>query len=96
MHEPGRCPSVAYLHCFGHTFNLAVKAGLAVTRISHVQAKCTRVVSFFRKSSKAKYVVIENNHKTNRLLNTVYQIMYNLVPLVLRPAGNHQYHRSHR
>ena len=48
-----------YLHCFGHTLNLAVKAGLAVTRISHVQAKCARVVSFFRRSSKAKYVLTE-------------------------------------
>ena len=48
-----------YLHCFGHTLNLAVKAGLAVSRISHIQAKCSRIVSFFRRSSKAKYTLIE-------------------------------------
>ena len=48
-----------YLHCFGHTLSLAVKAGLAVKRISHVQAKCARVVSFFRRSSKAKFVLTE-------------------------------------
>ena len=30
-----------------------------MTRISHVQAKCARVVSFFRRSSKAKYVLTE-------------------------------------
>ena len=48
-----------YLHCFGHTLNLAVKAGLPVSRISNIQAKCPRIVSFFRRSSKAKYTLIE-------------------------------------
>lgn len=48
----------SYLHCFGHTLNLAVKAGLAVSRISHVQAKCSSIVSFFR-SFKAKYTLTE-------------------------------------
>ena len=43
----------SYLNCFGHTLNLAVSAGLAVHRIHQVVSRCSRIVSFFCKSSKA-------------------------------------------
>ena len=48
-----------YLNCFGHTLNLAVSAGLAVHRIHQVVSRCSHIVSFFRKSSKAMYCLKE-------------------------------------
>ena len=49
----------SYLNCFGHTLNLAVSAGLTVHRIHQVVVRCSRIVSFFRKSSKAMYCLKE-------------------------------------
>ena len=44
-----------FLPCFGHTLNLAVKAGLAIPRVQKVISKCSNIVTHFRRSSKAIY-----------------------------------------
>ena len=46
-----------HLPCFGHTLNLAVKAGLAIPRVHQAVSKCSHIVTYFRRSSKATYVL---------------------------------------
>ena len=53
-----------YLHCFAHTLNLAVKAGLCIERIHRVVSRCSRLVAFFRRSSNAAYKLL---HKQKTL-----------------------------
>ena len=48
-----------HLPCFGHTLNLAVKAGLAIPRIHQAVSKCSHIVTYFRRSSKAAYLLKE-------------------------------------
>ena len=48
-----------HLPCFGHTLNLAVRAGLAKPRVHQVVSKCSHIVTYFRRSSKATYVLKE-------------------------------------
>ena len=48
-----------YLHCFAHTLNLAVKAGLCIERIHQVVSRCSRLVAFFRRSSNAAYKLLD-------------------------------------
>ena len=48
-----------HLPCFGHTLNLAVKAGLAIPRIHQAVSKCSHIVTYFRRSSKAAYLLQE-------------------------------------
>ena len=48
-----------YLHCFAHTLNLAVKAGLCIERIHRVVSRCSRLVAFFRRSSIAAYKLLD-------------------------------------
>ena len=49
----------SYLHCFAHTLNLAVKAGLCIERIHRVVSRCSRLVAFFRRSSIAAYKLLD-------------------------------------
>ena len=44
-----------YLGCFGHTLNLAVKAGLKIGQVKDNLAPCSRLVSYFHKSTRASY-----------------------------------------
>ncbi len=46
------------LGCFGHTINLCVKAGLKVPQISAAISRCSRLVTFFRKSSRAAHLYL--------------------------------------
>ena len=48
-----------HLPCFGHTLNLAVKAGLAIPRVHQAVLKCSHIVTYFRRSSKATYALKE-------------------------------------
>ena len=50
-----------YLPCFGHTLNLALKAGFALPRVQKVVSKCLNIVTYFRKFSKAMYILNKNN-----------------------------------
>ncbi len=52
-------PEWPYLHCFAHTLNLCVQAGLDVPRIRHAISMCSRLVAHFRRSSKATYALEE-------------------------------------
>ena len=47
------------LGCFGHTINLCVKAGLKVPQISAAISRCSRLVTYFRKSSRAAHILTE-------------------------------------
>ena len=44
-----------HLGCFGHTLNLAVKAGLKIGQVKDALARCSRLVSYFHKSTTASY-----------------------------------------
>ena len=48
-----------HLGCFGHTLNLAVKAGLKIGQVKDALARCSRLVSYFHKSTRASYVLGE-------------------------------------
>ena len=45
-----------HLGCFGHTLNLAVKAGLKIGQVKDALARCSRL---FHKSTRASYVLSE-------------------------------------
>ena len=42
-----------YLGCFGHTLNLAVKAGLKIGPVKDAIARCSRLVTYFHRSTRA-------------------------------------------
>ena len=46
-----------HLGCFGHTLNLAVKAGLKIGQVKDAVARCSPVVTYFHKSSRATYLL---------------------------------------
>ena len=46
-----------HLGCFGHTLNLAVKAGLKIGQVKDAVARCSRLVTYFLKSSRATYLL---------------------------------------
>ncbi|XP_065911269.1 E3 SUMO-protein ligase ZBED1-like [Dysidea avara] len=46
-----------HLGCFGHTLNLAVKAGLKIGQVKGAVARCSRLVTYFHKSSRATYLL---------------------------------------
>ena len=48
-----------YLPCFGHTLNLAVKAGLVIPKVQKVVSECSNIVAHFRRSSTAMYIFKE-------------------------------------
>ena len=48
------------LGCFGHTINLCVKAGLKQNQVHTAVARCSRLVTFFHKSSRAAHVLTKN------------------------------------
>ena len=43
--------------CFGHSLNLAVKAGLKIGQVKDAVARCSRVVTYFHKCSRATYLL---------------------------------------
>ena len=49
--------SLKCLGCFGHTINLCVKAGLKQRQVETAVARCSRLVTFFRKSSRAAHIL---------------------------------------
>ena len=46
-----------HLACFGHTLNLAVKGGLKIGQVKDAIARCSRLVTYFHKSSRAIYLL---------------------------------------
>ena len=48
-----------HLGCFGHTLNLAVKAGLKIGQVKDAIACCSRLVTYFHKSTRASCVLGE-------------------------------------
>ena len=63
------------LGCFGHTINLCVKAGLKVPQIATAIARCSRLVKFFRKSSRTAHILSEKQEalgiNQNKLIQDV-------------------------
>ena len=76
------------LGCFGHTINLCVKAGLKVPQITTAVARCSRLVTFFRKSSKASHILAEKQTvlgiKNHKLIQDVDNSMFEMVERVLQ------------
>ena len=48
-----------HLGCFGHTLNLAVKAGLKIGQVKDAIARCSHLVTYFHKFTRASYVLGE-------------------------------------
>ena len=78
------------LGCFGHTINLCVKAGLKVSQIATAIARCSRLVKFFRKSSRAAHILSEkqealgiNQNKLIQDVNTRWNSTHDMVQHVL-------------
>ena len=63
------------LGCFGHTVNLCVKAGLKQQQVHTAVSRCARLVSYFRKSSRATHILTEKQEalgvKKHKLLQDV-------------------------
>lgn len=61
--------------CFGHTINLCVKAGMKQHQVKTAMARCSRLVTYFRKSSRATHILAEKQEalgtKKHKLLQDV-------------------------
>ena len=62
-----------HLPCFGHTLNLAVKASLPIPRVHQAVSKCSHVVTYFRRSSKATYLLKEKQIALGLLQHSMIQ-----------------------
>ena len=78
------------LGCFGHTINLCVKAGLRVPQISAAISRCSRLVTYFRKSSRAAHILTEkqdalglDKHKLLQEVDTHWNLTFDMVQRVL-------------
>ena len=80
------CFGPTYVPCFGHTLNLAVKSGLAIPRVHQAVSKCSHIVTYFRRSSKATYVLKEKQialgipqHSMIQDVETRWNCTYNML-----------------
>ena len=78
-----------YLPCFGHTINVAVKDGLVIPRMQKVISKCSNIVAYFRRSSKAMYIFKEKQialglpqHSLTQDLETRWNSTYKMMERV--------------
>ena len=78
------------LGCFGHTINLCVKAGLKQRQVETAVARCSRLVTFFRKSSRAAHILQTKQealekpkHKLIQEVDTRWNSTYDMVERVM-------------
>lgn len=76
--------------CFGHTVNLCVKAGLKQQQVHTAVARCSRLVTFFRKSTRAAQVLTKKQealetpqHKLLQDVETRWSSTYDMVRRVM-------------
>ena len=78
------------LGCFGHTVNLCVKAGLRQRQVETALARCSRLVAFFRKSSRATHILgvkqealDKPKHKLLQEVDTRWNSTYDMIERVM-------------
>ena len=78
------------LGCFGLTINFCVKAGLKVPQISAAINRCSCLVTYFRKSSRAAHILTEkqdalglDKHKFLQEVDTHWNSTFDMVQRVL-------------
>ena len=73
-----------HLGCFGHTLNPAVKAGLKIGQVKDALARCSCLVSYFHKSTRASYQLGEKQQalglpshdpRWNSILDMIEQVL---------------------